>query len=140
MIAVMFEFYDHTADVGMRVRAVDLPGLFAQAAQGLFALIVQDPGRIQPTQKQSVRLTSDSLEDLLHDWLDELLFIFETKHLLLSRFDVKIDGTSLEAEVWGEPPDPARHRTGNEVKAVTYHELKVEKTADGYAAQVILDI
>ena len=136
----MYEYFEHTADVGLRARAGDLDTLFAEAARGLFALIVDNLDAVHARRDRSIQLPAAPTSDLFFDWLGELLYTFETPHLLLSTFDVHITPTGLSATVAGEPVDPDRHRLGSEVKAVTYHGLTVQKDQDGYVAEVILDI
>jgi SHS2 domain-containing protein len=136
----MYETFDHTADLGLRVRAPDLPTLLAEAARGLFEMIVTDLATVRPERKVAFQLKADAPDYLLFDWLNELLYTFETEHLLLGQFDVRVDEAGLAAEAWGEPLDPARHQLEHEVKAITYHALVVEKRADGWFAEVIVDI
>jgi len=136
----MYEFFEHTADLGLRIRSPDLDTLFAEAAMALFAAIVEDLSTVVPTRSIELELTGDDRELLLFDWLKELLYRFDAEHLLFSRFDVKITPDGLTAKVWGEPLDRARHELGHEVKAITYHGLKVEQTPDGWLAEVIVDI
>jgi len=136
----MYETFEHTADLGLRVRAPDLDRLFAEAAQALFAAIVDDLETVRPTQKIDVSLHGDDLGYLLFDWLNELLYRFDTEHLLFGKFDVRMENQNLHGSAWGEPLDPARHSLAHEVKAITYHGLKVEKEKDGWLAEVIVDI
>src|SRR5262249_54827277 len=136
----MYETFEHTADLGLRIRAADLNTLFAEAAHALFAAIVDDPATVQPLQCLEIRLSADDREYLLFDWLKELLYHFDAEHLLLGRFEVRVSDTSLTGTAWGEPLDPARHVLSHEVKAITYHGLRVEPTADGWLAEVIVDI
>jgi SHS2 domain-containing protein len=77
---------------------------------------------------------------LLFDWLNELLYAFESDRMLFARFEVRPDETGLNADAWGEPADPARHELEHEVKAITYHRLRVERTPDGWLAELIVDI
>ena len=137
-----FEVFEHTADVGLRVDARSLDELFVEAARGLFALTVENPEAIEPRQPVMFELESESLEGLFVDWLRELIFRFETEHLLLCEFQVQVfDGNRrLRAECRGEPADWSRHLPDNELKAVTYHGLRVEQTPSGWEAEVILDI
>ena len=88
----------------------------------------------------SVRLEGRDRVYLLFDWLHELLVTFETRRLVLSEFRVRVSDTGLAAEVRGEELDPDRHRLLHEVKAITYHGLKLEQTAAGWQAEVIVDI
>jgi SHS2 domain-containing protein len=136
----MYEFFEHTADLGLRVRAADLDMLFAETASALFAAVVEDPTTVQPLQQLDVELSGDDRTFLLFDWLKELLYHFDAEHLLLSRFEVHVTDAGLTGTAWGEPLDPARHVLSHEVKAITYHGLRVEPTADGWLAEVIVDI
>ena len=136
----MFETFDHTADLGLRIRAANLDTLFAEAAIALFSTIVEDMTTVAPRQAVSIELAQDEPEYLLFDWLKTLLFHFDAEHILFSRFEVHIGETGLKATAWGEPLDRERHELAHEVKAITYHGLRVEKTSDGYLAEVIVDI
>ncbi len=136
----MYEFFEHTADLGLRSRAPDLDTLFAEAAQALFAAIVEDLATVRPSQRVDVRLSGDEREYLLFDWLKELLYRFDAEHLLFGRFEVRVTETGLTGTAWGERLDRSRHELAHEVKAITYHGLRVEKTADGWLAEVIVDI
>ena len=136
----MHEVFEHTADLGLRTRAADLNSLFAEAAQALFETIVPDLGSVRPDQKVEVVLTGDDRAYLLFDWLKELLYHFDAKHLLFGKFEVRVGANGLTGAAWGEPLDPARHVLEHEVKAITYHGLRVEQAADEWLAEVIVDI
>jgi SHS2 domain-containing protein len=136
----MYETFDHTADLGLRMRAPDLDQLFAEAAQALFSTIVEDLNTVEPRQKIEVHLAADEREYLLFDWLKELLFHFDSEHLLFGSFEVHVGSDGLSATAWGEPLDRSRHVLEHEVKAITYHGLSVEQTAEGWLAEVIVDI
>jgi SHS2 domain-containing protein len=136
----MYETFEHTADLGLRIRTADLNTLFAEAAEALFSTIVDDLGTVVAVQKVKVAFTDDDREYLLFDWLKELLYRFDSEHLLFSRFEVHVSDTGLTGTAWGEPLDRDRHALAHEVKAITYHGLKVEKTADGWLAELIVDI
>ena len=138
----MYERIEHTADVGLRIEAATLNDLFAEAARALFELIVPNLAHVRASQAREVELRSDSLADLLCDWLTELVFLLETQRVVLDRFRVQVDEArfSLQAEATGEPLDTSRHQLGYEIKAVTYHELKLERAGGGWRAEVILDI
>jgi SHS2 domain-containing protein len=136
----MHEFFDHTADIGIRARADTLPQVFASAAEGLFSLLVANLDGVRTVQSETIQLEAERIDDLLHDWLAELLYYFDTKRVAFSQFDVRIAGTSLSATVAGEPVDPARHELDMDVKAITYHGLRVERNGDGWVAEVIVDL
>jgi protein archease len=135
-----YETFEHTADLGLRVRADDLHTLLADAARGLFSLIVPDLESIRPSESISVSIPGEVSDLLLFDWLNELLYIYDVRHLLLCRFDVRVGPGGLEATAAGEPVDPARHVLDHEVKAITYHGLKLERQNSHWLAEVIVDI
>ncbi len=139
-MAAMHELFEHTADLGLRVTAADLNTLFGEAAECLFSAIVEDVASIRPTTAATIELVGDDRDFLLFDWLRELLTRFDLEQVLYSRFDVQVRPDGLTATVWGEPLDRERHALSHEVKAITYHELKVVETAGGWLAEVIVDI
>jgi SHS2 domain-containing protein len=136
----MYETFDHTADVGVRVSAPDLTGLFAEAARGLLSLLVDDVHSVEPRVKLSIRLEEADLEYLFFDWLRELLFLFDARHFLVAACDIRIDAGILQATVKGEACDAQRHSLAHEVKAITSHRLFVRKEPDGFKAEFIVDI
>lgn len=136
----MYELFEHTADLGLRAVAPDLDTLFAEAATCLFSAIVEDLSAVRPETAVTVELRGEDREYLLFDWLKELLYRFDAEHMVFGQFEVQVRADGLTATARGEPLDPARHMLGHEVKAITYHELKVEKTGDGWLAEVIVDI
>jgi SHS2 domain-containing protein len=136
----MYETFEHTADLGLRVRAPDLDTLFAEAGQALFAAIVEDLTTVRPLRRIDVRLENEEREYLLFDWLKELLYHGDTEHLLFGRFEARVSDGGLTGSAWGEPLDRARHSLEHEVKAITYHGLRVEQTTDGWLAEVVVDI
>jgi SHS2 domain-containing protein len=138
--AIMHELFEHTADLGLRVRAADRDALFVEAAECLFSAIVEDPATVRPVQKIDIALEGSEIDFLLFDWLRDLLYHFDTQHLLLSKFEVHVTDAGLTASAWGEPLDRARHNLEHEVKAITYHGLRVEKVGDDWQAEVIVDI
>ncbi len=96
---------------------------------------------VRPGRQCTYRLEADNPTELLFDWLAELLFVFDTKHLLFVEFDVRINGEhKLQATARGETVDETRHRLDHEVKAITYHGLTVRRDGPGWMAEVIVDI
>jgi SHS2 domain-containing protein len=141
----MYEIFEHTADFGIRVRASSLDELFVDAARGLFSSMVVNLDAVQAVEQVPVQLDADDIEGLLHGWLGELLYTFSARRLALVKFDVRIQGeapifSGLSGTAWGEPIDLARHEIDVEVKAITWHALKVEQQADGWMAEIIVDV
>lgn len=136
----MYETFEHTADLGFRATAPDLDTLFAEMGHCLFASVIENPDAVRPTVEHAIEIAGADPEYLLFDWLRELLLRFDADHWLYADFAVRVGPDGLTATVRGEPLDPARHLLSHEVKAITYHGLTVEKTADGWRAEVIVDI
>jgi SHS2 domain-containing protein len=136
----MYELFAHTADVGLRVKSPDVNKLFAEAGEGLFSLIVANLADVLPRTLVEFHIEGRDLPYLFADWLNELLFAFESRRLLLSRFEVLVGPEGLEATAYGEIADERRHTLEHEVKAITYHGLRVEKRNSDWIAEVILDI
>ena len=138
-----WETFDHTADVGLIVTATDLDDLFRTAAEALFDYIVVNRSEVRKSVHDEIRLASDDTAELLACWLNELIYLSETKHLLFTEFQVTVspDGRSLVAVISGEPVDRDRHELDHEVKAVTRHGLELDRAEDGnWVARLILDI
>jgi SHS2 domain-containing protein len=135
-------FFDHTADVGLRIESASLDGLFRLAAEGLFDAIVANREAVRGETVEPIQLAAPSLPELLATWLSELIFRAETQHTVYGRFDVQVEpeGPSLVARIAGEPIDRARHLLDHEVKAVTRHGLVLERRDGSWHAEVILDI
>jgi SHS2 domain-containing protein len=136
----MYETFDHTADLGLRIRAASLDTLFGEAAQALFATIVTDLATVRPVVVRELTLPADDRDLLLFDWLNHLLAWWDTEHLLFGKFEVRVNDQGLAGTAWGEPLDRARHQLEHEVKAITYHGLRVEPADGGWLAEVIVDI
>jgi SHS2 domain-containing protein len=136
----MYELFEHTADLGLRVRAADLNTLFAEAAACLFSAVLEDVGTVEPRTEVKVELAGTDREFLLFDWLRDLLLKSDEDHMVFGKFSVQVRDDGLAGTAWGEPFDPARHMLAHEVKAITYHELKVVRDGDGWLAEVIVDI
>ncbi|MBI4851029.1 MAG: archease [Acidobacteria bacterium] len=136
----MYEIFEHTADLGLRIKASDLNTLFSEAGKGFFSLIVENIDDVALVETLEIKVNGQDLEYLLFDWLNELLYISETQHLVFSYFNVNIDNNGLTAKVSGEKIDYSRHILDHEVKAITYHGLVLKEEKTGWLAEVILDI
>jgi SHS2 domain-containing protein len=121
----MFEVFDHTADLGLRIQSADLNGLFVDAGRALLSVIVSEPNTVEPRESVTLQIAANELEYVFFDWLNELLYLFESKRFLAREFEAAVEQSGLSAIVRGETYDPARHVLAHEVKAVTYHGLTV---------------
>ena len=136
-----YQIIDHTADIGLKVRSRDFPGLLKDAAAGLYDLMTNPASLSQGAAPFTIQLQAGNAGDLFLKWLRELLFLFSTRRLAARQIEFQqISETALEARIRPAVLDPRIHEQRREVKAVTYHAFQIEKKAEGWAAQVILDI
>jgi SHS2 domain-containing protein len=135
-----FEIIDHTADMGIVAYGTDVEELFSNAALALFSLITE-PERIEEKLHLDLEISSEGRDSLLVEWLNELIYLFDVKHILFNRFDIgSLTHNDLKATCYGENFDPMRHKIKRGVKAATYHMLRLEKNGGGYKSQIIFDI
>jgi protein archease len=137
-----YEFFEHTADVGAVVRGVTLPRLFENAAKAMFDLIC-DRGAVRPRRAARIEVRGSSLEDLLVRWLSELLFRMETENVLFGSFAIaRVDGALLRARgtARGETIDRTRHVIRREVKAVTYHQIRLVRGRSAWRVRIVFDV
>ena len=135
-----YEFFDHTADIGIRAQGATLAELFVRLAHGLTELLAED-SKLTPRQARPIQLSATNAGSLLLAWLQELLFLFSTERFLPVEYGLEeVTETSLRGEVRGDTFDPARHAQGREVKAITRHLLEVRRRDGMWHGQVIVDI
>ncbi len=138
------ETIDHSADTGLRITGDTIEELFEAAAEGMFSIILETGPQL-PDKRIAVSLKELEYDDLLLEWLRELLYMFETEKLVLRNFDIRIFTDkkgikNLSAECRGELFDKKRHQFNTEIKNVTYHRLKVEKLQNEWQGEVIFDL
>ena len=133
-----YEFVEHTGDPTFKACGRDLNKLCENAAEALESTLIMLEG-VALRGTTTIELTADSCEDLLYDWLAELLVAFEVNRFAVKKCIVNIAGLSLNAECWGERIDLNRHTLNTEVKAVTYHNLQIKKN-NVYHAEITLDV
>ena len=135
-----YEVLEHTADVGLRIYGGSLPELFANAGLGLMALAIE-PRRLNEREYLPLSVIAPDVEQLLVNWLSEILYFVDAEGWAFSRFSItKCDSTTVVAEGWGQCLDAASRPRAVAVKAITYHQLSVRETPDGFEAAVYFDI
>ena len=133
-------FLDHTADIRMEVHGKTMEELFSNAARGMMSLLVSRPSGDAETEI-TVHLDSGDYEDLLVDWLREILFQNEVRDfVLLEPCILRLSETGIEARLEGRRFQPGEERPDQEIKGVTYHGLSIEETDRGYRARIVFDI
>jgi len=134
-----FEIINHTADVGIIAYGADMNEAFANAAKALFSLITELDD-VEEAMHRDIELTAPDQESLLVEWLNELIYLFDTENMLFKRFDVtQLSQTQLKARSYGHKVDSSKHKLKTGVKAATYHMLKIDKS-NGGKVQVLFDI
>jgi SHS2 domain-containing protein len=135
-----YEYFDHAADVGIRVRGSSLPDLFLTGARALMAWIGSAPARDE-SFKESVSVEAESLEDLYVRWLQEVLYLFQQRHAYLTGAEnLEVNDGLLRATITATEWDDASAVGFQEIKAVTYHQLELSREGAEWRASVILDI
>ena len=138
-----YRFLDHGADVCFEVTARSLPELFCEALRALTDTMV-DVESVMAEIQSPVEIRAADLEVLLVDWLNEAVAFHETEGALFTRADIEIEPTSsgwhLAGVRWGESFDADRHGLKTLVKAVTFHQLRIERGVRGWRARVVLDL
>ena len=134
-----FELTEKKSAVTLHAWGKDLNQLFATAAEGLFAVII-DPQTVNPADARVVELNASTQEALLVEWLTILNDLHQIKHEVYSRFTVTVKGSGLEAQVRGEHLDHIRHQVIREVTGITWKGTKLEKGENGFDADLKLDI
>ncbi len=138
-----YRFIEHTADMGVEVEAASFEELLSESLLALTDSLTE-VGEVGAEVERQVELRAPSREDLLVDWLNELVYLFETESVLFRLAEVGVEeeggGWLLRGTLRGERYDPARHRIKTLIKAVTYHQLQVTSSSRGWQARVIFDI
>ncbi len=133
-----FDLIEHTADIGLKAYGQNLGEAFSNAAYGLFSIIT-DLRKVRKIESRVIELQEKSPEDLLFEWLNHLIYLFDAEQMLFKQCDIQeFDGLKIKAVCYGEKADLSRHELKLGVKAATYHMLKVDPEKN--EVQVIFDI
>lgn len=133
-----FEELEHTADIKIRVKAATIEELFSEAARALMTVMY---GNISPGNiTRHIEIDDSDTLSLLQNFLSELLFISEVEDFVISHAEVRIEGTHLLAELYGEPFMREKHMVGREVKGISYSGLTIAREQDSYILEVIFDV
>jgi SHS2 domain-containing protein len=135
-----YRILEHPADMGIEACGPDLKSAFEQAALGLISIIV-DPASVDAREQKAVILQGTDSENLLVKWLSEILYLYDAEGFVTSAITImNLAATELEAVLSGETVDGNKHRLKMDVKAITYHQVKVDERQDGCVVSVFLDV
>ena len=131
--------FSHGADIGVRGRGASLQEAFEQAGLALTGVIT-DPASVRCEREVGIVCHAPDNELLLMDWLNALVYEMATRRMIFGRFQVAVDGHSLQARAWGEPVDVARHEPAVEIKGATCTGLSVSQSGSEWTAECIVDV
>lgn len=134
-----FREFEHTGDLGIELVAPTRAELFRRAAIALSSLLVERAS-VTSIERREITVEAEADLDLMHDLLTELLALFTVECFIWREASVVETDRSLHVTLRGEPFDPMRHTFGGEIKAVTYHQLMVEKSLDGWHSRIVFDV
>ena len=135
-----WEHFPHEADIGVRGRGSSPASAFEQAALALTAVIT-DPSGVRGETEVDIACQAPSLDVLLVDWLNAVIYEMTTRSMLFGRFAVTIEGLELAGKAVGERVDRTRHEPVVEPKGATFTELRVERDKNGrWVAQCVVDV
>ena len=135
-----YEPLEHTADLGIRVWGAGLKELFINSASAMYELIV-DINLVKPSLSVGVKAEALDMDELLRNWLSELLYYFNVKEILFREFLIKeLGDKNIVSVARGEKIDLKKHDLRHEIKAVTFHRLKIEKKDNLFSTEIIFDV
>jgi len=136
-----YELIEHTADLGVRVSGSDLKQVFVNVAKAMFDIIAEPCKACNSLKlnKFEIRIEGEDQHELFIGWLNELLSLSEAKETIFEQFQInKLTQKQLEAVACGYPRENYRIKT--EMKAATYHQLKIQEIDSHWQAEVIFDV
>lgn len=135
-----FEVFEHTADIGVRVYGESFAELLKNAALALMSLIAERES-VRPNEEVVFEADAETGEELLIKMLSEILYLHEVRKMVFADAEIELtDGYKLMGRLMGEKIDASRHELLRDIKAATYHNLKIERVNDRFMAEIIFDI
>jgi SHS2 domain-containing protein len=140
IVRMSFEVFEHTADIGVRVFGRDLAELLKNAALALLSLITERES-VRPVEEVAFEAEAETGEELLIKMLSEILYLHQVRKMVFSEADIELTGGyRLKCRLKGEKIDLGRHELLLDIKAATYHNLKIERVNDRFMAEIVFDI
>jgi len=131
-----YKFLEHTADIKFQAFGKTLEDVFENSALAMTKAMFE--GKIKEVKKKKINVKGKDYESLLYNFLEELLFLLDSGNFFLSSCKVKISGCELSADLIGD--SVKNYSPSLDVKAVTYNQMFVKQTSEGWVAQVVLDV
>ena len=130
------------ADIAYEAYGKDLNDLFENSAFAIFELSA-NLKTIEAKKKIEIKLENEKIENLLYDFLSEILFLKDSKYMVFKKVKVSIKeqkSFKLKAVLEGDTINPQKQQLENDIKAITMHMFKIEKEKNNYKATVVVDI
>ena len=128
------------SELAVKVTGGSQAALFANSAFALFDVML-DVEKIEIKERLPLEVEGADRDDLLVNWMRELLYLYQGSGYLLKEFVIReVKDTSVKAEVCGEKIDPDRHEIKQEITAVAYHQSRMTKTGNQWTAQLIFEV
>ncbi len=135
-----YRIFDHTADLGVEIYGINEKELFCNAAFAIFD-IMTDVNLVRAKQEKRIFVEGGDLEELLVNFLREILYMYNGEGLLLKECAIsEMDDFHIKGTARGEPFSRERHHIDIEIKAVTYHKVEIKKTSGRWVGRVIFDV
>jgi len=131
----------HQSELAVRVTGDSQADLFANSAWALFDVMMADVDKIQTLERLPLEVEGTDRDDLMVNWMRELLYLYQGSGYLLREFRIsEVKDTVVKAEVAGEKLDPDRHEIKQEIAAVAFHKSRMEKTGNQWTAHLIFEV
>jgi SHS2 domain-containing protein len=140
-----YKYLEHSTDAFVEAYGSSLEELFENCAKGLVNIMF-DIDKVENRQSVTIAANDEDLENLLFDWLEKVLLKILIEQIVLSRFSIEISPNVaekkyfLKARAGGEKVSYSKHNYKIEIKAITYHELKIQRIGTGYVATFLVDL
>jgi SHS2 domain-containing protein len=132
-----FKFLEHTADIKFQAFGKDINEVFENVALAISEIIARE-NKIKLKIKKKIKIKGIDKESLLHNFIEELLYLVDAENFITTKARVKISGNTLEAELQGDKTD--NYKGLDHIKAATYAEMYIKKTENGWEAQAVVDV
>lgn len=143
-----YKYLEHSTDAFVQAHGSSLEVLFGNCAKGLVNIMFEID-KVEDRQFSTITASGEDLENLLFDWLEKVLLKILIDHIVASRFSIEISEKNanvmekkyfLRARVGGEKVSYSKHNYKIEIKAITYHELKIKRIGPNYVATFLVDL
>lgn len=138
---IKYNFIEHTADLGIKLKASNIEELFSGIAKILYEIVGKISTKEDDEKRIKIELKADDIQNLLYDWVSEIIYyLFAEKKVFEEVKFAKLSPEGLIADIRLKPIDPENTEIKTEIKAVTYHNLSIVETDDGIEACLIFDV